>query len=223
MKYKAIIVEDDPMVASINESYLLRNQNFEVVRIFNNGKEALSFCEENKIDLAIVDYYMPLMNGFEFVDNLRKDKNDLKVIMITAANKKEEIVSLLRLGVIDYLIKPFTYERFKIAIDKFLDIESLLEDKKNLNQKDIDELLSLDNKKQDSSILEKGLQNQTMNLIIETINENDDLTSEEIAKKVNLSRITVRRYMNYLVDNKIVKSTIDYSTGGRPSIKYQKI
>lgn len=222
MKYKAIVVEDDPMVASINESYLLKNQNFDVVKIFNNGKEALSFCKENKVDLAIVDYYMPLMNGFEFVENLRKDKNELNVIMITAANKKEEIVSLLRLGVIDYLIKPFTYERFKIAIDKFLDIAGLLENKDNLNQKDIDELLSLDEKKQDLPILEKGLQSQTMNLIIETISESDNLTSEEIAKRVNLSRITVRRYMNYLVDNKMVKSTIDYSTGGRPSIKYQK-
>ena len=48
------------------------------------------------------------------------------------------------------------------------------------------------------------------------------LSSNEIAGKVNLSRITVRRYMNYLVENREITSQIDYSTGGRPSVKYQK-
>lgn len=48
------------------------------------------------------------------------------------------------------------------------------------------------------------------------------LSSNEIASKVNLSRITVRRYMNYLVEHREITSQIDYSTGGRPSVKYQK-
>ncbi|MPN30507.1 hypothetical protein SDC9_177978 [bioreactor metagenome] len=48
-------------------------------------------------------------------------------------------------------------------------------------------------------------------------------TSEEIASHVNLSRITVRRYMNYLLETNQVISTIDYQTGGRPSIKYRVI
>ena len=54
--YKVMIVEDDPMVASINQQYLERNQNLKIVGQFRNGQEALEYLENNGADLAVVDY-----------------------------------------------------------------------------------------------------------------------------------------------------------------------
>lgn len=73
-------------------------------------------------------------------------------------------------------------------------------------------------------MLEKGLQEQTLERIRTYLEEHKGtlMSSNEIASEVNLSRITVRRYMNYLVENREIISQIDYSTGGRPSIKYTK-
>ncbi|MGX8715076.1 MAG: response regulator, partial [Lachnospiraceae bacterium] len=69
--YRTIIVEDDPMVAAINTSYLGKIAQFRLDRQFSNGKEALSYLETHDADLAIVDYYMPEMDGLEFVRECR--------------------------------------------------------------------------------------------------------------------------------------------------------
>ena len=53
--YKVLIIEDDPMVAMINEQYIKRNKNFEVVGQYNDGRSALAFLENNDVDLLILD------------------------------------------------------------------------------------------------------------------------------------------------------------------------
>ena len=95
-----------------------------------------------------------------------------------------------------------------------------------MDQAEIDKLLSQDQniRPVEKVVLEKGLQEQTLERIRTYLEEHKGtlMSSNEIASEVNLSRITVRRYMNYLVENREIISQIDYSTGGRPSIKYTK-
>ena len=69
--YKVLIVEDDPMVAMINEQYIKRNKNFEVVGKCQDGAAALAFLKENEVDLLVLDVYMPHMNGFETLRQIR--------------------------------------------------------------------------------------------------------------------------------------------------------
>ena len=224
--YKVMIVEDDPMVASINQQYLERNQNLKIVGQFRNGQEALEYLENNGTDLAVVDYYMPIMDGLEFVRKCHEKNIKTDVIIVTAANTAQDISEFLQLGIVDYLVKPFTYERFQKAIDKYLYRKSLAKQDKTLDQAEIDRLLSQnqDIRPAEKVVLEKGLQEQTLERIRTYLEEHKGtlMSSNEIASEVNLSRITVRRYMNYLVENREIISQIDYSTGGRPSIKYTK-
>lgn len=221
-----MIVEDDPMVASINQQYLERNQNLKIVGQFRNGQEALEYLENNGADLAVVDYYMPIMDGLEFVRKCHEKNIKTDVIIVTAANTAQDISEFLQLGIVDYLVKPFTYERFQKAIDKYLYRKNLAKQDKTLDQAEIDKLLSQDQniRPAEKVVLEKGLQEQTLERIRTYLEEHKGtlMSSNEIASEVNLSRITVRRYMNYLVENREIISQIDYSTGGRPSIKYTK-
>lgn len=224
--YKVMIVEDDPMVASINQQYLERNQNLKIVGQFRNGQETLEYLENNGADLAVVDYYMPIMDGLEFVRKCHEKNIKTDVIIVTAANTAQDISEFLQLGIVDYLVKPFTYERFQKAIDKYLYRKNLAKQNKTLDQAEIDKLLSQDQniRPAEKVVLEKGLQEQTLERIRTYLEEHKGtlMSSNEIASEVNLSRITVRRYMNYLVENREIISQIDYSTGGRPSIKYTK-
>lgn len=221
-----MIVEDDPMVASINQQYLERNQNLKIVGQFRNGQEALEYLENNGADLAVVDYYMPIMDGLEFVRKCHEKNIKTDVIIVTAANTAQDISEFLQLGIVDYLVKPFSYERFQKAIDKYLYRKNLAKQDKTLDQAEIDKLLSQDQniRPAEKVVLEKGLQEQTLERIRTYLEEHKGtlMSSNEIASEVNLSRITVRRYMNYLVENREIISQIDYSTGGRPSIKYTK-
>lgn len=96
--YRTIIVEDDPMVASINTSYLGKMSQFQLDRQFSNGREALSYLENHDIDLAIVDYYMPEMDGLAFVRACRARGYKISIIMITAANKMQDFTEFMSLA-----------------------------------------------------------------------------------------------------------------------------
>lgn len=223
--YRVIIIEDDPMVASINKQYVEVSPSFRVVKLFKNGKEALEYLKKETVDLIILDYYTPFMNGAEFIDALHGTGKAPSVIMVTSASDTDIVSRLLSRGVIDYLVKPFEYARFKMALDKFEEIRGYLDhSREDLSQEAIDMLLNRAGKPCSSSAghLAKGLNEATLNLIRDFLKENREglFTSEQIAEQLRLSRITIRRYMNYMVDTGEIISSIDYRTGGRPSIKY---
>lgn len=222
--YKVIIVEDDPMVASINRQYLQTNTLLQVTGEFRNGSDALKYLKEHTADLANMDYYMPVMDGRQFIRSCHEQQIRLDFIMITAANSAKEIEEILQLGVIDYLVKPFTFERFQNAVQKYVNFKEVLKSKGPLNQNTIDQLMSPLPATAQQQLLEKGLQPQTLHMIKKCLEENADtfLSSNEIAARICLSRITVRRYINYLLENEEIISQVDYTTGGRPSIRYRK-
>lgn len=222
--YHVIIIEDDPMVASINKQYVEVTSPFQVDRVFKSGSDALEYLTKNNTDLIILDYYTPLMNGKEFIDRLHAMGKSPSIIMVTSANDTDIVQSLLSRGVMDYLVKPFEYIRFKQALDRFHEKQTYLNKaRENLSQNAIDQLfLRSDGNMETAPQLSKGLNESTLKLIRNFLSEHpeDFFTSEQIAEQIHLSRITIRRYMNYLVDTHEILSVIDYKTGGRPSIKY---
>ena len=220
--YNVLIVEDDPMVAMINEQFVSRHKDFAVVEKCGDGESALKFLEENKVDLVIMDVYMPVMDGFETLRQIRKRQIEVDVIMVTAANETESLKQGLHLGVVDYLVKPFTFERFKMALDKYLAQVDALKDLEKVNQKNIDNLIDKSRKTVDE-LHPKGIQEKTMQMILDYMKENSNkwLTGDEIAEKVGLTGVTVRRYMSHLTETGMVIGDMNYETGGRPCMIYK--
>lgn len=222
--YQVIIIEDDPMVASINRTYVELNRNLKVAGVFSNGQDALAYLEKNPADLAIMDFYMPIMNGLELLREIRKRNKTLDIIMVTAANDAVHIKQLLSLGIIDYLVKPFEYVRFNHALAKFIEHQELLK-QQNFSQQQLDALLDLSpaSTSDVSEELNKGLQDATLKIILNFMKEHgqESLTSKQIAEETHLSRVTIRRYMDYLVEKQKIVKDINYTTGGRPSIIYR--
>ncbi|MBQ9736841.1 MAG: response regulator [Clostridia bacterium] len=220
--YKVLIVEDDPMVAMINEQFVSRHKDFVVAHKCNDGKSALEYLDENEVDLIILDVYMPYMDGFETLRQIRKKQISVDVIMVTAANEREQLKEGLHLGVVDYLVKPFTFERFKVALDKFIAQSEALKDLDKVNQKNIDFLIDKSRKKA-NELYPKGIQEKTLQTIIEQLKENKNkwLTGDEIAEKVGLTGVTVRRYMTHLAEAGMVIADMNYETGGRPRMLYK--
>lgn len=219
--YKVLIVEDDPMVAMINEQYINRNKSFKSVAVCKDGKSALAYLNVHKIDLVILDVYMPHMDGFETLRNIRKQQIMVDVIMVTAAKDKTSLEEALHLGIVDYLVKPFTFDRFQVALDKFIAQTHALKDIHMLTQSSIDTIMDTTRRKSEE-LLPKGIQKKTMDRIVQLLKEQDGIkmTGDEIAGKVGLTGVTVRRYMNYLADIGKVHGEMNYETGGRPCMKY---
>ena len=230
MKYKVLIVEDDPMVAMINEQYVSKNPQFEVVTSCRNGKEVFEYLKNNKVDLIVLDVYMPYMTGVEILKKIRENNFPSEVIMVTAANDSNTIEETMHLGVIDYLIKPFAFERFQVALEKLIAHHATLSKNNVLDQSGIDNMifnscktLSEMNDCIEQQKLPKGIQKKTLILIQEYFDKNPGWhTVIMIAEKLGISIVTARHYMNYLEAEDIITSEINYGTGGRPCILYKR-
>ena len=225
---KTVIVEDDMMVASINQTFASKTPELDIAAIFRNGQEALEFLEKNPTDLILLDVYIPGFSGLDLLSALRRQGNTVEAILITADNDGEDVERALHLGIVDYLVKPFTYERFHEAIQKFL-LRHSLKEKGTYTQSDIDRLMHITQPPdvRTCSELEKGIQRHTLDRILDCMESEEHrtqyMTCEQLAKETGLSKVTVRRYMNYLIEQKKTSSRVNYSTGGRPSIEYTLI
>ena len=224
MTYQVLIVEDDPMVAAIDRQYVESDSRFQVLQVCKSGGEALVLMEDCQPDLIILDYYTPSMDGLEFVDRLHAMGHYPSIIMVTSANDREIVQSLLSRGVLDYLVKPFAFDRFRQALDKFIQMQGLFSGKQDsLDQGAIDRLMRRQEQSDSGAAqMSKGLNPATLERVraFLSASRGQSLTSEEIAEQVHLSRITIRRYVNYMVETGELSSSIDYQTGGRPSIRY---
>lgn len=117
--YTVVIIEDDPMITRLNRRYVEQDSRFAVVQTFSAAHPALFWLQRNPIDLIILDVYMPQMSGTELLMQLRAKGVDADVIMVTSANDAKTVNDAVRLGAVDYLVKPFAYERFQQALEVF--------------------------------------------------------------------------------------------------------
>lgn len=219
--YSVLIVEDDPMVAMINERYVKKNKLFSVEGSVRSGQEAISFLENKSVDLIILDVYMPYLDGIETLKKIREMNISSEVIMVTAANDASTLEQTVHLGVVDYLIKPFAYERFQVALEKFISQVAVIRNSDSLNQNIVDNYFAC-NIKSEGAKYPKGIQEKTIDLILKCFQNKDDyLSGDIISERTGLSIVTVRHYMNFFIkDGKIIES-INYETGGRPSMLYR--
>lgn len=219
-----IIVEDDPLVAQLNSQYLSRLEDVVLQCIFSNGADALEFLKTNPVDLAIMDVYMPTMNGLELLRAIRGAGIQTAVIMITAATEMQVVGEALRLGIEDYIIKPFSFQRLQETVQNYQNKISLVRRQDKADQAVVDQLLRNAFASQGTTReLRKGLNAKTLESIESLIRENPDgpHTCESISAESGLSKVTVRHYLNYLMETGVLRSSIDYETGGRPRVLYR--
>lgn len=113
MKLKCLLVDDEPPALKILSSYLENTDNLELVGTCANALEARQVLEELQVDLIFVDIKMPRLLGTEFIRTLH---NPPKVIFTTA--HKDYALEGFELDAVDYLLKPFSFERFLRAVNK---------------------------------------------------------------------------------------------------------
>lgn len=219
---RVLIVENDPMVAMILRQYVERQKGFAVAGVCHDGETALTTLTHESVSLVLLDIHLPHMDGFTLLRELRNRDIDLDVIFVTAVHDRLSLTKALRFGCIDYLVKPFTYERFCLAFGKYTMLSTALHAEENFSQKAIDRLLDTSLRK-NGEHPPKGIQEKTLRHILQYLEDNSGiwLTGEEIADAVGLTSVTVRRYMHYLEISGKVTGEMDYATGGRPCMRYQ--
>ncbi|NDJ52872.1 MAG: response regulator, partial [Chloroflexi bacterium] len=114
-----LVVDDNPQVRDFLADTVLQAEGFNT-KVAPGGRDALEIALNDPPDLIITDYSMPDMNGLDLVETLRKAGSRIPVILITAEGSEEIAVRALRLGVMDYFIKPFDPMDLIEAIERVL-------------------------------------------------------------------------------------------------------
>jgi two-component system response regulator DctR len=114
-----LLIEDDLMVQEVNREFLDRVNGFEVIGIASNGAEGLELVRMLAPDLILIDMYMPKMNGLETIQAIRAEGHASDIIAITAASDMETVRNVLLHGAVDYLMKPFKFERLKQSLENY--------------------------------------------------------------------------------------------------------
>jgi len=130
---RVLVADDDPVYRSLLGD-LLRQWQFEPVTV-SNGRAALEMLQRPEGPrLAILDWMMPQMDGFEVARAIRADKatEDIYVLLITGSRNKEEVMKVLVCGADDYLIKPFQPIDLKLHLRTAMRIQHLQQELKEL-------------------------------------------------------------------------------------------
>jgi two-component system OmpR family response regulator len=114
-----ILIVDDEIGVRELLSDSFRLSGFETL-VANDGMAALAIMRKRKPNLLIIDVNMPVMDGFEFLERVRENKDETPVIMLTARNDRNDVTRGLRLGADDYVSKPFGLEELTLRVQAIL-------------------------------------------------------------------------------------------------------
>jgi DNA-binding response OmpR family regulator len=115
---RILIVEDEPRIADFLQRGLTTEGHFCVIA--DDGRSGLSLALEGDFDLVLLDLMLPLMHGHEVCQQLRMNKVNIPVIILTAMDSLDDVIAGLRMGADDYMTKPFSFEELRARIEALM-------------------------------------------------------------------------------------------------------
>ncbi|WP_339165204.1 response regulator [Bacillus sp. FSL K6-2841] len=221
---KVLIAEDDFRIAAIHESYIQKVQGFQVAGKAKSAKDMWEALQKEQVDLILLDVYMPDELGTNLLPLLRERHPDVDVIIITAATETMLLRDALHYGVVHYLIKPVTVQKFTQVLTEYKEKKELINSKDEVNQTMIDLFfgqMQEESQQKDDRDLPTGINSLTLDKVKTLMEEEfSGITAEELGEKMGASRTTARRYVEYLVTTGECRAELAYGIIGRPERKY---
>ncbi len=229
-KIKVLFVEDDPMVREVNRQFIERVEGFQVIAMCGNGVEGYNKIVELKPDLVIMDIFMPEQDGLITLRKIRSNNLPVDVITVTAANDMQTIQQILHLGVYDYIMKPFTFERIQQTLLNYYQFKLKTKGVQDLTQQQLDEMIHpylvemddvVENKTLQITDLPKGFNRSTLDKVLNFVKDSKDgASADEVAAGIGVARVTARRYLDFLEKHNFIKVDVHYGGVGRPINQY---
>jgi response regulator of citrate/malate metabolism len=218
---RTLVVDDDFMAVSVHRQFVERLSGFEVVGEATTGRDARALVEKLQPDLVLLDIYLPDENGIELMRRLRAGSSPpVDVIAITSAKDVDVLRDAMQLGVVHYIVKPFTFVTFRERLETYAEARRRLADMRHAEQRDIDRLYGLLRTSSEAS-LPKGISPPTLQLVASLLREAESaLSAAELAERAGLSQGVARRYLRFLLDSGAVDFALRYGAAGRPEHLY---
>lgn len=218
---KILIVEDDPAIAEIHRRFVQRLAGFEVLGVALTLFDAREQIDILRPDLVLLDVWLPDGEGFSLLRELRQAGAGLDVILLTAAREASALQEAMRLGVVDFILKPVVFERLRDTLGNYAESRAALAALADIDQQAVDTLLGTPLQQVAAAGLPKGIDALTLQRVLAVLT-GVGASAEEIGNRVGVSRTTARRYLEFLVGQQLASPELEYGTVGRPERRYRQ-
>jgi len=220
---RVLVVDDDFMVARIHVGFVERVEGFEVVGVAHTGAQAADAVSRLRPDLLLLDLYLPDLFGLDLLADLRRGPHPCDAIVITAAKEGDAVRAAVRLGVADYLLKPFGFPDLQERLTRYAGQRRLLDRTEVHGQEDVDRVfVRAASATGGALVLPKGMSAETARLVEGALTgAATSRSATEVAEQVGISRVSARRYLEHYVTTGQADVRLRYGSTGRPERLYR--
>ncbi len=218
-----LVIEDEPVAADAHVAYVERVRGFAVRGKALNGASAIRLLGDpsSRIDLVLLDIYLPDMHGLDVVRAMRTAGHRADVIAVTSARDLKVVRAAVSLGIVQYLLKPFTFAALREKLERYAAYRLQLAGDVAISQQEVDRVLAT-LRGSDSGGLPKGMSRESLDAVVMVLRpSSESLSASEVAEVVGASRVTARRYLEYLASSALVVRHARYGSAGRPEVEYR--
>jgi two-component system response regulator DctR len=189
----------------------------------------LQKIKEPHPDLVIMDIFMPEQDGIETLRQIRQQNLVVDCISVTAANDVQTIQQILHLGVYDYIMKPFTFERMEQTLINYRSFKTKMKNIQGMTQQELDDMMGQNRQQKEEFVtsatptldLPKGFNKATLDKVLQYLKQtNTGVSADAVAAGIGVARVTARRYLDYMEKSKLIQVDIQYGSVGRPVNQY---
>ncbi|NKX54759.1 response regulator [Arthrobacter mobilis] len=216
---KVLIIDDDFMVAKVHAGFVRQMPGFTVAGVAHTGAQALEAVRRLHPDLVLLDIHLPDISGLDLLQQLREAAPELDVLIISAAREMDTVRRALRGGIVHYLMKPFSQEDLRERLEHYQQAyRPLAAAKSTADQSDVNRVFGVSRTERP---LPKGCSVETLQLVEQLLRKTEtDLSATEAAELLGTSRVSARRYLEYLSEEGRVEVRLRYGGVGRPERRY---
>lgn len=219
---RVLVVEDEQVAAEAHRRYVERLAGFTVAGVVRSGGDALRFLAAHGCDLVLLDLYLPDLHGLEVCRAIRGAGHPVDVIAVTSARDLTVVRRAVSVGVVQYLLKPFTFAMLRDKLERYARYRDSLDTSGQAgSQDDVDRAFAA-LRGTSGSGLPKGMTAGTLNAVVAALRADErGHSAAEVGATVGVSRVTSRRYLEHLADNGLADRTQHYGGTGRPEFRYR--
>jgi response regulator of citrate/malate metabolism len=229
---RVLVVEDEPVASAAHAAYVGRLEGFTLAGTAPDGQSALRLLSEfvasgDPVELVLLDMNLPDLHGLDIARRMRAAGILADIIAITAVRELAIVRSAVAIGVVQYLIKPFTYATFADKLASYRLFRQQLAGPQSgsartgASQSDVDQAFA-SLRAPSEMALPKGLSVSTLESVQEFMKgRSDAVSATEVMDALGMSRVTARRYLEYLADAGTASRSPRYGTPGRPENEYR--